>query len=71
MAKRVLVVDDEMDMRTFYTTLLETSGYKPLSAVDGKLCRRPKGRPGDCPSKKACSHHTRHYDAKGEWNQYV
>jgi len=36
MAKRVLVVDDEMDMRTFYTTLLETSGYKPLSAVDGK-----------------------------------
>ncbi len=36
MAKRVLVVDDELDMRTFITTLLETSGYKPLSAVDGK-----------------------------------
>ncbi len=36
MAKRVLVVDDELDMRTFLTTLLETSGYKPLSAVDGK-----------------------------------
>ena len=36
MAKRVLVVDDEMDMRTFLTTLLETSGYKPLSAADGK-----------------------------------
>jgi CheY-like chemotaxis protein len=37
MAKKVLVVDDEMDMRTFVTTLLETSGYKPLSAVDGQV----------------------------------
>ena len=36
MAKKVLVVDDEMDMRTFITTLLETNGYKPLSAVDGE-----------------------------------
>ncbi len=36
MAKKILVVDDELDMRTFMTTLLETSGYKPLSAVDGK-----------------------------------
>ncbi len=36
MAKKVLVVDDELDMRIFITTLLETSGYKPLSAVDGK-----------------------------------
>ena len=36
MAKRILVVDDELDMRTFITTLLETSGYKSLSAVDGK-----------------------------------
>ena len=35
MAKRVLVVDDELDMRTFITTLLETNGYKPLSAEDG------------------------------------
>ena len=33
--KRVLVVDDELDMRTFITTLLETSGFKPLSARDG------------------------------------
>jgi CheY-like chemotaxis protein len=33
--KRVLVVDDELDMRTFVTTLLETSGYKPFSAEDG------------------------------------
>jgi two-component system, OmpR family, phosphate regulon response regulator PhoB len=35
MAKRVLVVDDELDMRVFMTTLLETSGYKPVSAQDG------------------------------------
>jgi CheY-like chemotaxis protein len=46
MAKKVLVVDDELDMRIFITTLLETSGYKPLSAVDGKegleIARRNK-----------------------------
>jgi CheY-like chemotaxis protein len=36
MAKKVLVVDDELDMRTFITTLLETNGYKPLAATDGK-----------------------------------
>lgn len=33
--KRILVVDDELDMRTFLSTLLETSGYKPLVATDG------------------------------------
>ncbi len=36
MAKKVLIVDDELDVRTFVSTLLETSGFKPLSAVDGK-----------------------------------
>jgi len=35
MAKRVLVVDDELDMRTFVTTLLETNGFKALAAQDG------------------------------------
>jgi CheY-like chemotaxis protein len=35
MAKKVLVVDDELDMRIFITTLLETNGFKPLSAEDG------------------------------------
>ena len=34
MAKKVLVVDDELDMRTFVTTLLETSGFKPFAAKD-------------------------------------
>ncbi len=36
MAKKVLVVDDELDMRTFLVTLLEISGYKPLIAADGE-----------------------------------
>jgi two-component system phosphate regulon response regulator PhoB len=35
MAKKVLVVDDELDMRTFVTTLLETNGFKALAAQDG------------------------------------
>ena len=33
---KILVVDDELDMRTFITTLLETNGYKPVAATDGK-----------------------------------
>ena len=36
MARKVLVVDDEPDMRVFLTTLLETNGFRPLSAVDGR-----------------------------------
>lgn len=35
MVKKILVVDDELHIRTFITTLLETSGFKPLSAEDG------------------------------------
>ncbi|MGD9506458.1 MAG: response regulator [Syntrophobacteraceae bacterium] len=35
MAKKVLVVDDELDMRVFMTTLLETNGFKPVAAEDG------------------------------------
>jgi two-component system phosphate regulon response regulator PhoB len=46
MTIKVLVVDDELDMRTFITTLLETNGYKPISAVDGRegleVARRSK-----------------------------
>ncbi len=36
MTKRILVVDDEQDMRVFITTLLETSGFKPIAASDGR-----------------------------------
>ncbi len=34
--KTVLIVEDEMDMRIFISTLLETSGYKPVVTRDGK-----------------------------------
>ncbi|RLC18338.1 MAG: response regulator [Deltaproteobacteria bacterium] len=34
--KKVVVVDDEMDMRIFISTLLETSGYLPVVARNGK-----------------------------------
>jgi CheY-like chemotaxis protein len=37
MAQRVLVVDDELDIRIYISTLLETNGYKPLLAEDGLL----------------------------------
>ena len=36
MAKKVLVVDDEQDMRVYISTLLETNGFKPLLAEDGR-----------------------------------
>jgi two-component system phosphate regulon response regulator PhoB len=34
--KTVLRVDDEMDMRIFLSTLLETSGYKTIIAANGE-----------------------------------
>jgi len=46
MARKIVVVDDEPDMRVFLSTLLETHGFKPISAMDGKeglkLVRRHK-----------------------------
>jgi len=36
MSKKILVVDDEQDIRVFMTTLLETSGFKPIAARDGQ-----------------------------------
>lgn len=33
--RRILVVDDEMDMRIFLSTLLETNGFHPIVAEDG------------------------------------
>jgi two-component system phosphate regulon response regulator PhoB len=33
--RKILVVDDELDTRIFISTLLETSGYKPIVAADG------------------------------------
>ena len=34
--KKVLIVDDEMDMRIFISTLVQTSGYRPIIASDGE-----------------------------------
>lgn len=34
--KRVLIVDDELDMRIFLSTVFETSGFAPVSVRDGK-----------------------------------
>jgi len=36
MSKKILVVDDEPDMVTFLTTLLEDNGYDTITAVDGE-----------------------------------
>ena len=33
--KKVLVIDDEMDMRIYITTVLETSGYAPTATREG------------------------------------
>lgn len=33
--KKILIVDDELDMRIFLSTLLETSGYRPVTTRDG------------------------------------
>jgi two-component system phosphate regulon response regulator PhoB len=34
--KRILIVDDEMDMRIFMSTLFATSGYDPVAVRDGQ-----------------------------------
>ncbi len=35
-AKKILIVDDEIDMRIFLSTLLETNGYRPVVTRDGE-----------------------------------
>ena len=43
----ILIVDDEMDMRIFMSTLFETSGFKAVTARDGNqgLARASENRP--------------------------
>ncbi|MFH1059150.1 MAG: response regulator [Pseudomonadota bacterium] len=36
MSQRILVVDDEMDLRTFISTLLESNGYRVAVAENGE-----------------------------------
>ena len=38
MAKKILVVDDEADIRASIRTLLENEGYQVSTAIDGKGC---------------------------------
>ena len=33
--RKILVVDDESDMRIFVSTVVETLGFEPLAAIDG------------------------------------
>lgn len=35
--KRILVVEDELDMRIFVSTIFETNGFEVVTARDGKL----------------------------------
>jgi DNA-binding response OmpR family regulator len=34
--KKILIIDDEPDIVTFLTALLEDNGYAPISAKDGQ-----------------------------------
>jgi CheY-like chemotaxis protein len=47
MSKRVLVVDDEMDLRTFISTLLQSNGYQVAVAENGEqgMARLREKRP--------------------------
>ena len=36
MGKKVLVVDDDADVRAFVTTVVETNGYTPIVATNGE-----------------------------------
>ena len=36
MAKRIIVVDDELDIRTYISTLLESQGFKTVVAPNGE-----------------------------------
>ncbi len=34
--QKILIVDDELNMRIFLSTLFETNGYEPIVAADGE-----------------------------------
>ena len=40
MAKTIMIVDDEEDIRTTVKTILERAGYNAVTAVDGDDCLR-------------------------------
>jgi len=41
--KTILVVDDELDMRIFVSTVLETSGFKPIAVENGSQALKKVG----------------------------
>jgi len=44
--KKILVVDDEADMRIFVSTVVETRGFIPVNAMDGtEALRRARSDP--------------------------
>jgi len=45
--KKILIVDDELDMRIFLSALLETSGYQPVTTCDGRdgVSKARSGKP--------------------------
>ena len=47
MAKAIMIVDDEADIRSSVKTILEKEGYKVITAVDGDDCLKKleKGKP--------------------------
>ena len=48
MSKKILVVEDEPDLLTFYITLFEEHGFTTETALDGnEAARRIKGGPPD------------------------
>ncbi len=48
MAKKIMVVDDEPDVRATVKTVLEKNGYKVVTAVDGDDClKKLKGEKPD------------------------
>jgi CheY-like chemotaxis protein len=50
MSKKVLIVDDDPDVRMFNATVVEESGYTPIEAPNGEegldSCQKRKTRSG-------------------------
>jgi CheY-like chemotaxis protein len=63
--KTVLIVEDELDMRIFISTLLETSGYQPIMTPGWKR------RSAQSQRRQAGSDHFRCDDARRGWGSDV
>ncbi len=45
--KKILVVDDEPDMRIFVSTVVETAGFEPITARNGPEALEKASEVGD------------------------